>query len=91
MSDFEDRQWERAGRQAKARSNAVREPIRRVVRQAKEKDLDDIRFASPIAWKRAFDAELNWTHFVDVAQSSERGYNVEDVRRIIRDLEGDAD
>lgn len=89
MSVFTDRQWAKAARQARARAEAVREPIRRIVREARERSLEDVQFASPIAWKLAFDSELNWPDFADVAPSSTRGYTVDDVRRIVSRIEAE--
>ena len=91
MSDFEERQWERAGRQAVARSNAVREPIRRAVQKARREQLDGIAFASATARTLAVEANLAWPHFADVVSASTKGYNSKEVRSIISTLEEEED
>lgn len=91
MSDFEERQWERTARATKARSNAVREPIRRAVQKARREALDGVAFASQTARDLAITASLAWPHFKGVESKSAKGYNASEVRSIIAALDGEED
>lgn len=82
MSDFTERQWAKAGRKARARSEAMRRPIREAVKAAAVKGLQDIRFASATAQTAASYHGLSWVNFEGKAPSSSRGFTAADVRKI---------
>lgn len=84
MSDFTERIWAMAGGKARARANAVRAPITKVVEAVAKAGLDGVAFASDRAHELAIDHKLSWVDFEDLEPSSERGYTASDVRHLTR-------
>jgi hypothetical protein len=83
MSDFTERIWAKAGAKARARSEAVRRPLRKAVKAAVVQGLDGVDFASSTARKLAEDAPLAWPDFEGLIPSSDRGFTAADVRAIL--------
>jgi hypothetical protein len=82
MSVNTERQWALAGRKAKARAEAVRGAVRKVVKADTTRGLEGIPFASQKAKDLALASGLGWGAFDDLEASSVRGYTVADVRGI---------
>lgn len=83
MSDFDEIRWARAGRAAKARSEAQRRQVREAVKEATEKGLEPVPFASGRAAELAAYYGLAWPAFQGRTQSSHSGFTAADVRTII--------
>ena len=77
-----DRQWLKAGVEARRRANAVRAPVRKAVKEATAQGLVGVRFASGKALDTAKEMGLTWPVFEGKKASSARGFTVADVRQI---------
>jgi len=85
MSDFTDRQWARAGVQARREMDAVRRPLAEAVAESVVKGLVGVRFASGRALDLAKALGLSWPAFESQSGAGKNGaFTADDVRRIHR-------